>query len=245
MQAFSLSTLKRDHAHSGEMHSHDEGQLFIMQSGLMAFETEEAHWAIPIHHAGWVPPGAKHNAQTFGPTSALSLYLDPKYCTTLPQVPCVFKPGPLLLPLVQKLGTMESAERKPQCLNLLHVLVDELFIIKPDPLFIPLPKSPVLLKMTQSYISNPAQKLSLEAWADRLHLSKRTLTRAFRQELGMSVNQWCQHLKLVKGCELLATGHSVTETAYTLGCENVCTFINLFKKYLKVTPKQYRFEMKG
>jgi AraC-like DNA-binding protein len=69
--------------------------------------------------------------------------------------------------------------------------------------------------------------------------SRRSLTRHFRNETGMSVVEWRQVARLQKGMELLNGGASVTTVALSLGYDSVSSFIALFRRILGTTPARF------
>ncbi|MEO6919451.1 MAG: AraC family transcriptional regulator [Collimonas sp.] len=120
--------------------------------------------------------------------------------------------------------------------RLLSVFIDELVNAAPEPLSLTMPRDPRLLKMAAAIAENPADDTSLDAWADQIGMSRRSITRHFRSETGMSVVEWRQIARLQHGLELLAKGTSVTAVAITLGYDSVSSFIALFRRALGTTP---------
>ena len=69
--------------------------------------------------------------------------------------------------------------------------------------------------------------------------SSRTLARIFLSDTGMTFRQWQQQVRLLEGLARLAEGHTVTETALSVGYETTSAFIAMFRRSLGVTPGQY------
>jgi AraC-like DNA-binding protein len=70
-------------------------------------------------------------------------------------------------------------------------------------------------------------------------LSRRTITRHFRAETGMSIVEWRQIARLQRALELLGEGESVTTVAITLGYDSVSSFIALFRRLIGTTPAKF------
>ncbi len=70
-------------------------------------------------------------------------------------------------------------------------------------------------------------------------MSRRSFTRTFRQETGMSFVSWRQQACLVAALPQLAAGESITAVAMTLGYDNPAAFTTMFKRLLGVPPRSY------
>lgn len=55
-----------DSAQSALPHAHAEGQLFMVQSGLITANTQTGHWVMPPGCLGWIPPFTAHSASNQG-----------------------------------------------------------------------------------------------------------------------------------------------------------------------------------
>ena len=70
-------------------------------------------------------------------------------------------------------------------------------------------------------------------------MSTRTLMRRFRQETGVTLGQWRQQARLLRGLEMLCRGGSVTEAALSVGYESTSAFIGNFRAAFGMTPTRY------
>ncbi len=228
------------------LHSHPEGQLYVVTNGLVVVEAERATWIMPQGHVGWIPPGVLHGASLHGSSAPAAItgytvYLGAELCTGLPGAPAVLTTTALLKAVfarmtawhgvVDPLSTVDS--------HLLDVFLDELRTAREEPLRLPMPREPRLVTMAAAIAEDPADEGSLASWAYRVGLSPRSLTRHFRAETGMSIAQWRNLARLKRSLELLAEGQSVTATAITLGYDSVSSFIALFRRTLGTTPSRY------
>ena len=90
------------------------------------------------------------------------------------------------------------------------------------------------------------EEISLERLAERSHLSVRTLTRRFHQELGMSPMAWLRNRRLVRARELLeATDLSVESIAARSGFASAAALRAHFGKLFMTTPSAYRETFKA
>jgi AraC-like DNA-binding protein len=94
--------------------------------------------------------------------------------------------------------------------------------------------------------SKLADKLSVEDLAQRNHLSASHFTYLFRKGTGMSPLDYFIHLKLQKACLLLGyTNNKIKNVAAEMGYDDPYYFSRLFKKYMNVSPEQYRFSRRS
>ncbi len=78
--------------------------------------------------------------------------------------------------------------------------------------------------------------MTLQAWAERLGLSEKTLMRLFQRETGLSFRGWRQRMRLLSSLSLLEEGDSVTNTALACGYDSTSAFIAAFKSLFGFTP---------
>jgi len=77
--------------------------------------------------------------------------------------------------------------------------------------------------------------------ADQVHLSADHLTRLFKAATGSRPNQYFQQRRVHKACHLLLDPRlSITTIAHALGYADSPHLTRLFKKYRKLTPREYR-----
>lgn len=218
-------------------HAHAEGQLFSLSAGLLIIEAPAGRWVQPPGWIGWFAPGCTHAAQSFGATAGWSLYLDPALTAALPTHPQVFAATPLVRELVDRL--LSLADEPERRLRLVAVLVDELAAGPQPPLHLPMPQERRLAEMAAGLVRDPAQPDDLSGWAARIGMARRTLTRRFAAETGLSFAQWRLQARLLRAVELLSLGESVTAVALTVGYSSVSAFIEAFRRHFGCTPARF------
>jgi AraC family transcriptional activator FtrA len=86
-----------------------------------------------------------------------------------------------------------------------------------------------------------AQPMTLDALAERVHLSVRTLQRRFLAATGKTPMQYLQTVRIERSKDLLATTRlPVPEVAAQVGYQDRVAFGRLFKKMVGMTPAAYR-----
>ncbi|MFC4403032.1 helix-turn-helix domain-containing protein [Gracilibacillus xinjiangensis] len=81
----------------------------------------------------------------------------------------------------------------------------------------------------------------LEDLADRLHFNKYYLCHFFKKEFGMTIHQYILQRRIFEAQRMLIdTNISINDMASQVGFSTASNFIRCFKKYVHMTPKQFR-----
>lgn len=223
-----------------EAHHHSRGQLLGAHSGLLSVSLDDGQWTVPATHAVWIPPNQRHGLRSHGPFAGWSLYLSGSLCADLPARTRTLKVSGLLHEAIKR--TLETRQRDPdeRQRHLEAVILDEIRHTAAEPLGLPLPRDPRLLRITQAQLANLADNRRLADWAHWAGLSSRTLSRRFTAETGFGFGQWRQRARLLRALEQLARGEAVTRIALDLGYDTPSAFIAMFQRQLGTTPGRYR-----
>jgi AraC-like DNA-binding protein len=101
--------------------------------------------------------------------------------------------------------------------------------------------SQLILKTQQMIIERIHEKLSCEQIAAKLNFSREHLSRIFKQETGITLNEFIIRRKIIHACHLLKdTRMNCKEIADAVGYETPANFIRAFKTYQHKTPSQFR-----
>jgi AraC-like DNA-binding protein len=235
--------LHHEDGHRTPDHAHERGQIFLVTGGALLLTTTAGTWAMPAGHVAWIPPGLPHQAVSHGPLDAVGAYLAPSRCGGLPDKPALLRRGALLAAVLERLGADTGDAGRQE--RLLAVLLDEIATAEHDALDLPLPRNPRLLRLAQAMMDDPAERRPLSELAREAALSRRSLTRLFRLETGLSIGQWRLRRRMVAAIALLAEGRSVTDTALALGYDSIGAFAQSFRKVAGVVPTAYRHRSGG
>lgn len=215
-------------------HRHAAGQLLRVETGLVTVLTEHSRWTLPPGCVGWVPPHALHGAVFQGPTRGVNFYVDADWAAShLPGDWKVVRCTPLLDALLTELHREAERCRPPAYRD---VLADLLQRAPHEALGVPMPAEPRLRRLCEQLLAQPDDRSDLDDWAARLHVSRRTLTRRFLAETGLSWVQWRQQARLMLALERLVAGQSVTTVALAVGYESLSTFVTLFRARMGLSP---------
>ena len=87
---------------------------------------------------------------------------------------------------------------------------------------------------------NIHQKLSIESIAKMAYVSKSNFFKMFKQELGLSPNEYILRERINKAKALLKLKLSIKEVAYQTGFSDTNYFTRVFKQYAGTTPKLFQ-----
>lgn len=232
--------------HPIALHSHPWVQFTYARSGLMQVLTEDHSYLVPPQCALWVPPGLAHTSSSEGTLEFRSLYLDASILDGF-QRPCaVLQVTPLLRELMERAASFapDYPEDGVEA-RLLRVLVDEIRALPEAPFKLPLPTDPRLKRITDSLRADPGDGRGIEAWAQEVGATRRTLARLFQAQTRLSFSEWRQRLRLLAALPRLAEGVSVTELAGELGYDSTSAFIALFQRHYGCTPGAWAKRLGG
>lgn len=100
---------------------------------------------------------------------------------------------------------------------------------------------PELDKAIHYFSEHFNQKIRIEEYAERLHISTTWFIHIFKQHTGVTPMQYLLSLRISNSLGLLEqTGNTITEIAAMVGYDNPLYFSRLFKKQMGISPQQYR-----
>lgn len=81
----------------------------------------------------------------------------------------------------------------------------------------------------------------LDDIARDLYISKPYMCHIFKKETDITISDYLNSIRISNACELLKDGEkNITETATQCGYNSAAYFCRMFKKIMKVTPKEYQ-----
>jgi AraC-like DNA-binding protein/quercetin dioxygenase-like cupin family protein len=223
-------------------HRHKRGQCLYAITGVLTVTTIEGTWVVPTRRALWIPPGMEHTVHMGGPTTTCSAYLLPETAANagLPEHCTVISVSPLLhtllseavdLPAEYALGSRDD--------RLMRLLVDEIARMPTLPLNTPLPQDQRLVRLCQALIQSPSLEIDIDTMAHKAGMSRRSFTRLFREQTGMSFSSWRQQACLLAALARLGRGQPVTQVAIELGYSSTSAFTAAFRRTLGTAPSYY------
>jgi AraC-like DNA-binding protein len=220
-------------------HSHARGQLMGALSGLMSVGIESQQWVVPAIHAIWIPPHCVHSVRSFGPFAGWSVFIAEARCNTLPDAPRAIRTTPLLREAVHRAATWPGVALDAAQTRIAEMIIDEVAAANVEPLHLPRPHDPALIRLTDALTADLADDRRLEEWAKWANVSPRTLSRRFVADTGLTFAQWRQQARMLRALERVADGVPVTTLSLELGYDNVSAFIDVFRRTFGTTPGRY------
>jgi len=84
------------------------------------------------------------------------------------------------------------------------------------------------------------QPISVSLLADEMNIDRRYLSRLFKREYGMTMQDFIVASRMKHAAEFLADGYSVAQSANMTGYTDVFNFSKMFKKYHGVSPSDVK-----
>jgi len=221
-------------------HSHRRAQLLYASRGVMLITTAHASFVVPPLRAVWMPGGVEHEAFAREPASVRTLYVEPGARDGLPNDCRVVEVSDLLRELILEACRIPvEYDVTGRDGRLMDLILDELTAMRTTALHVPMPQDERLVRVCNAILRDPAQKDALDDWADIAGMGRRTFTRTFRRETGVSFATWRQNVRLMEAVSRLALGQPVTMVAFDVGYSSSSAFTAMFRRTFGVAPTRY------
>ena len=240
-----ISTLAREYARGStvETHAHGSDQLIYASLGVMQVSSGQQFWVIPPHFGLWIPARTRHEIRMPEAVSMRTLYLRPGLAAG--RCACaVLHVRPLLRELIfeaVRVGNLRTSSAIERALA--ELLLAELGKASPVPGALTLPSDGRALGVAQAVMADLRSRATLKGMCAGAGISVRTLERAFRKETGTDFETWRRHVRLLKAVELLVSGRSVKEAAFTVGYQQPNALVALFRSTFGATPKAWMLSL--
>lgn len=226
--------------HLIEPHFHRRDQLLYGSTGAVLVATSEGAWMMPPQRGMWIPAGIVHEVQMLGDVRMRSLYLEPGAVDGMPGRCQVVGISSLMRGLLADAATVPPEyDVDGRDGALMALILHEIRLAPPLPLSLPLPMDGALARRCRAFLADPTPHDTIDGWSRALGCSRRTFTRQFRRETGLSFVAWRQQACLMAALPRLAAGHPVTTVALDLGYDNPAAFTAMFKRMLGSAPRTY------
>jgi len=104
---------------------------------------------------------------------------------------------------------------------------------------LPLPADLAARRVAEGLLRDPGDTRTVAEWAANVHVSPRTLERAFVRETGVSIRRWRARCRMNAAKRMLAQGVAVWRVATTLGYRSHSAFSAAFRAEVGVAPSAY------
>ncbi|MFF0444935.1 AraC family transcriptional regulator [Streptomyces sp. NPDC004609] len=218
-------------------HSHPQHQLAWTRTGVLGVAVDDTYWVLPPTRALWLPAGVVHRTGATRDAVLKGLYFQPGRCTVDWTEPTPVAVDGLLAHLIGHLGRDDLPEDAR--LRAEAVVPDLLRPLPASPIEVPVPADVRVRAVADTLLADPADPRGLEAHARGVGVSRRTLTRLFVHDTGMSFDRWRTHARLRAALPLLAEGQPVSRVAHTVGYATASAFLAAFRRTVGTSPSRY------
>ncbi|MCO5147580.1 MAG: helix-turn-helix transcriptional regulator, partial [Aquamicrobium sp.] len=219
--------------HEVAAHSHSRAQLLYPFRGSVMISTVQGRWMVPPGHAMWIPAGVEHAVEMIGVVRMRSAYVRADIKRGLPESLQVLAVSELMRSLIVE--AVQPAAKEDQGVDdpdrreaIMRLILIEIPRLHERPFALPFPADPRLVRLCREFVAAPSAAVRIDTWASRAGMSRRSFTRAFQRETGVSLSVWRRQATLLAALPLLARGASVTEVALDLGYESAPAFTTMF-----------------
>ncbi|WP_118134897.1 helix-turn-helix domain-containing protein [Oceanicella sp. SM1341] len=224
-------------------HSHRRGQLLSGSTGVVSVTTASGAWMMPPQRGLWIPPGTEHSVRMLGAVRMRSIYVAPELLSDMPGACEVVEIPALMRSLLAEAVTLPRAyDEAGRAGALMTLILHELRRLPPLPLALPLPRGEGLARRCRAFLRSPGTHETIDDWAAALGMSRRSFTRAFRRETGLSFVAWRSRACVMAALPRLAAGEAVTSIALDMGYENPAAFTTMFRRVLGASPRAWLAE---
>ena len=223
-------------------HTHRRAQFAFAARGTISVATPEGRWLVPPQRACWVPAGLPHEMTMSGPVTMLNAFVSPTEANAarMPAHCCVYGVSTLLKQLLEEaVGLPAMYDVDSRAGKLMDLLVAEIASMPSLSLNAPLPSDPRLARACRKLFDAPSIAKKLDSMAAEVGMSRRTFTRLFRVQTGVSFAEWRQQVCLLAAIERLSRGQPVTVVALDLGYASPSAFASAFRRVLGKAPTHY------
>ncbi|RYG10959.1 MAG: AraC family transcriptional regulator [Burkholderiales bacterium] len=230
-------------------------QVTVAQNGIAAGASpaagasvpagDEMTYIVPPSRAVWIAPGARHHINVLEAAEFRTLYIHAGATPDGWRGCRMLVVSPLLRESIQALDASNGrplSEAREQLLT--GLVLDELTHADTQALGVPLPHlrsgDKRLRALCEAVLQAPSERATLAEWAADIGASERTVARLFRDELGMSYQQWRQQAVLAHALPLLARGLPISAVAAATGYASDSAFSSMFKSAMGHSPSHFQ-----
>lgn len=170
-------------------HSHVRGQILMASQGLMVATTLRGAWYVPAGHALWIPPGLDHDVTMRGAVRMRSAYVEAAAASLAAECRVIITSDLLAAAIVALAKEPMLYEEEGRGGHLAALIVDEVARADDASLALPMPRDVRLVRLCNAIMARDDRR-GLDDWAERIGMSRRSLTRHFRAETGLSLLAW-------------------------------------------------------
>jgi AraC-like DNA-binding protein len=218
-------------------HSHPQHQLNWAARGVIGVVVGSRHWVLPPTRALWIPAGTTHVTGATRDAVLRSLLVPADRPDIGGGRPVPVAVDGLLVALAEHLARADllgPARHRAE-----GVLMDGLRTLPDAPIDLPDPTDDRARAVAAALHADPADPRGLAGHAAAVGTSRRTLSRLFVHDTGLTFEAWRTRLRLRAALILLAEGEPVSRVAHDVGYSSASAFLAAFRRVAGTTPGRY------
>ena len=214
------------------------GKVFLIKAGLVTADLASDRLFAAMDHGMWIPADVPHKLHGSHDCSGWLVQLSLSVSAKLSATAYPFEYSALLRELADRMSASEaSPDKSPRDYLICELFMEELRAAPHARCLLPWPNTS--LRAVTQILERSSGNASLDELCSAAKMSKRTLTRQFRAETGLSIGQWRQRLRIWTAMRLLSEGLSVIAAAVELGFESPSSFAKSFRGSVGRSPSEY------
>jgi len=237
-----------------DVHYHGSAQLVYAEGGIVHVFTDLKHWYLPARCFMWIPAGTPHYIFSSSPKVDLYNFYFKKEENEdgfFDEIN-IYSVSHLLREMILYTKDWDGKITKNDSSK--YYFLKALKGILPEkrdknlafPVQHPFPKDETLLKIAKYVHANLEKPLTIESTAKEFGMSTRTLSRKFKEILGMNYVRFLRALRITRSLELMLEGkYNMYEIAMMVGYNSLSSFSNIFKKVIGLAPSEYQQKLRG
>ena len=198
----------------------------------MIANTAAGTWLVPRGHALWMPAGLEHDVSMHGEVSMRTAYVRAAEAARLSFECRVLKVDALREGALTALADeVRGATRTERANHLIWLVLDQINRAPSAAFVLPLPKDARLSRLARALIARPGSSKTIDQWCDLVGVSRRTMTRLFRSQTGVSFGDWRRRLRLLSAAARVSGGEALPKVVAGLGYSNAAAFRTMARRH--------------
>ena len=232
-----------------ELHSHSKMQLLYAEGGIIHIFTKEQHWYLPSRCCMLIPAHIEH--RLFSNSAHVELYdiymeLE-KTDADFYREPVIFLATEMMREMILftkdwsgPIDKVKQPSRMYFLKGLKSILPEAAIAVANFPIQHPYPNDARLISIAQYLKQHIAETNSFEDISRRFGFSSRSLSRLFKEKMGMNYVRFLRALRLSTAVELMAEKrYNLNEIAQRVGYSSISAFSNVFERTMGIRPTEF------
>lgn len=239
--------LESEHLNGGTVpwHKHIYGQLLYPSAGVVRVWAGGSVWMVHSSSALWLPPQIPHKFVASGNVLLRTVLVSSEQSEDIGLTCFMTGISSLLKELLISVNQLsqringEDPTLRLRFSSMETLILQEIKSGGKISLELPWPEDERLLQLCNGLLNHKGDLPTLNAVADKMSVSCRTLMRLFVKETGLTFSNWIQQMHVIRAVALLDEGHSVSQIARSLGYASAESFGNMFKRKTGCSPGKF------